>query len=338
MKRLVTTTAVLAFSLGSHQMGAQQSASVSVDDYLIPQEVPRFALVVGVENYDHLELVPNALNDLTVAANALRRAGFTTVVEEPDATASRLRTALRQLTQLVNKTERPAIVAIFFAGHGFQDAENNFIVPKDARPASLLDDSVPVANVVVNLAPRKVGVTFLFLDACRTLTPLSRAGLGSESIPARLGFSQVATFDGAVISFAPGYNQAALSKAHEGDVNSPYTEALGLHLGTENVPVASTLGRLYRHVKLRTGERQQPATLYQASIDTIRFMSLTAPSELQAEERHWRAVLETKRAQCVKEFLISFPDSRFAISALRWLAETRSPSSHRLGGDPCPQR
>ena len=337
MKGLVAASAALAFWLAGIDIRAQEPRPV--DNYLLAQDVPRFALVVGVQNYDQLDPVPNALNDLQVAANALRLAGFTTVIEEPDATAPRLQTAIDHLIQLVNKTERPAVVAIFFAGHGFQEGENNFIVPKDANPASLLDDSTPVANVVVKLAPRKVGITFVFLDACRTLSPLSRPETGTSApIPARPGFGQVASFDGAVLSFAPGYNQAALSKAHEGDLNSPYTEALGLHLNTEGAPLASALGKVYRHVKIRTGDRQQPATLTQASIDTIRFMPLSAPPEIEAEERHWRAVVASNRPECVKDFLISFPDSRFAISALRWLAETPSPSSHRLGGDPCPQR
>ncbi|MEO7409515.1 MAG: hypothetical protein ABIZ92_21140 [Vicinamibacterales bacterium] len=141
-----------------------------------------------------------------------------------------------------------------------------------------------------------------------------------------------------MLSLAPGYNQAAFSKAQERDLNSPYTEGLGLFLKVEGVPIAGTLGKLYRHVKIRTGDRQQPATLSQASIDTIRFTPLTVASELESEDQHWRAVLATNRPECVKDFLISFPDSRFAISALRWLAETPSPTSHRSGGDSCPQR
>ncbi|MEO5898454.1 MAG: hypothetical protein ABIS06_22415 [Vicinamibacterales bacterium] len=171
------------------------------------------------------------------------------------------------------------------------------------------------------------------------MTPLSRPeSAAGATLPARSVFGQVASFDGWVLSLAPGYNQAAFSKAQERDLNSPYTEGLGLFLKVEGVPIAGTLGKLYRHVKIRTGDRQQPATLSQASIDTIRFTPLTVASELESEDQHWRAVLATNRPECVKDFLISFPDSRFAISALRWLAETPSPTSHRSGGDSCPQR
>ena len=260
-----------------------------------------------------------------------------TVIEVPDATISALETGIGQLLQLADGPKRPAIIAIFFAGHGFQDGVDNFIVPKDAKLASLLRDSTAVSSVVAGLAPRKVGITFLFLDACRTLT-LSHAN-SENSAPAtvRPGFGQVASFDGAVVSFAPGFNQAALSRADERAVNSPYTEGIQLHLNTE-AAVASVLGGIYRHVKIRTNDRQQPATLTQASIDTIRFMPLTAPTERDAEERQWQAVVTSNRRECVQNFLLSFPDSRFAISALKWLAEAPSSSSHGSGGDPCPQR
>ena len=337
MTRVAVTLAALTLAAAGSTTHAQQPPSP--DNYLLAQEVPRFALVVGVQNYEHLDRVPNALNDMTTAAQAFRRAGFTTVFEEPDPTAPRLQTAIKQFTQLLDRTERPAVVAIFFAGHGFQDGDNSFIVPKDASPATLLDDSFPIANVVVTLAPRKVGITFLFIDACRTLTPLSRpASVNGAAIPARPGFGQLASFDGAVMSFAPGFNEAALSSAQQGDVNSPYTAGLGLHLSTVGLSVASALDNVYRYVRIRTGDRQHPMTLTQASTSTIRFVPLSADTDLQAEERHWRKTLEGNRAECVKDFLIAFPDSRFAISALRWLTETPGASSQQGGGASCPQR
>ena len=328
-------SAVLVVCLGAVNGRAQQP--MPHENYLVQHPVPRIALAIGVQNYNHLDLVPNALNDLAIAASALRRAGFTTVLEEPDATGPRLHAAIKQLVQLVDRTERPAVVAIFFAGHGFQDGPDNFIVPKDAKPASLIADSVPVMNVLFGLAPRKVGITYMFLDACRTFTLLSEAPDGVAP-PVRGGFSPVGGVNGTVLSFAPGFNQAALSKAHEGDINSPYSEALGLHLSTERVSVATMLSEVYTHVTIRTGDRQQPAQSVQASLATIQFVPPRSAAELDAEEHHWRAVLATNRAECVKRFQLSYPDSRFAVAALRWLAETPSPSSHQPGGEPCPQR
>ena len=307
------------------------------ENYLVPHPVPRIALAIGVQNYTHLPPVPNALNDLAVAASALRRAGFSTVLEAPDATGPLLRAAIKQLVQLVDKRERPAVVAIFFAGHGFQDGPDNFIVPMDAQPASLVDDSVPVMNVLFGLAPRKIGVTYMFLDACRTLALLPEVPAGAPP-PVRGGFSPVGGVNGSILSFAPGFGQAALSKAHEGDVNSPYSEALGLHLSTERVSVATMLSDVYKHVTIKTGDRQHPAQAVQASLATLQFVPPRSPADLDAEERHWRAVLDTGRPQCVREFQLAYPDSRFATAALRWLAETPPPSSPQPGVASCPQR
>ena len=332
MKALVVLVAACVAHAG---VRAQQSSPL--ENYLVEQPVPRIALVIGVQNYDHLDPVPNALNDLAVASSALRRAGFTTVIEEPDATGSRLRSSIKRLLQLVDRTERPAVVAIFFAGHGFQDGADNFIVPKDARPVSLVADSVPVMNVLFGLAPRKVGVTYMFLDACRTFTLLTEPAGTEAALPVRGGFSPVGSVNGTVLSFAPGFNQAALSKAQEGDINSPYSEALGLHLSREHVSVATMLSEVYTHVTIRTGDRQQPALSVQASTATIQFVPPTSAMEVEAEERHWRAVLATNRADCVKRFLISYPDSRFAVAALRWIVET-PPTSPQPGVVQCPQR
>ncbi|MEO5898453.1 MAG: caspase family protein [Vicinamibacterales bacterium] len=155
MKAVVALSGMVALWLSGNCIEAQEPRSL--DNYLVAQDVPRIALGIGVQHYDYLPPVPNALNDLTVAANALRLSGFSTVIEEPDATESRLRTAIKQLIQLVDKTERPAVVAIYFAGHGFQDGADNFIVAKDAEPASLLDHSVAVANVVSSSRRARLG-------------------------------------------------------------------------------------------------------------------------------------------------------------------------------------
>ena len=145
-----------------------QPAVRPIEDYLTAEEIPRYALAIGVEHYDYLERVPNALNDLDAAVEAFRRAGFSTILQLHDASLDAIRTSVKQLVQLVEGTERPAVVVIFFAGHGFQDREANFIVPRDAAPDDLQNGSVSVANIVVRLAPRRAGMNILFLDACRT--------------------------------------------------------------------------------------------------------------------------------------------------------------------------
>jgi hypothetical protein len=316
----------------------------AVDNYLIPSGVPRFALAVGVENYEFLERVPNALNDLDAATLALQRAGFDTVIAEANPTAARLRTAIKRLTQLGAETGRPAVIAMFFAGHGFQDGTDNFIVPRDAQPSTLLDDSIPVANIVSKLALRTAGVTFVFLDACRTLTPLAQpVNPGDRPIPSQPGFAPGANFKGAIQIFSAKWGQAAISQAHQGDVNSPYTEALQRYLNKPGDNIATTYGKVSRWVRSKTireqdNSSQEPEILSVSSIDTIRFMPLSTPAELEAEDRHWRETLAANRGECVKEFVLAFPDSRYAVAALRWLAENPSPSTHTAGGDECPER
>jgi uncharacterized caspase-like protein len=325
--------------LASARPLAQDSAALLQEPYVVPEAVPRFALAVGVQYYDYLEQVPNAINDVNVAIRALQAAGFTTIIQEPEPTQEKLRAAVKTLTQLVNDTERPAVVAIYFAGHGFQEGDSNFIVPKDAKPTSLLEDSISVANIVVKLAPRRAGLAILFLDACRTLTPLAAPGVThAQPIPSRPGFGQVATFNGAVLSFAPGFNEAALSRAHNDDTNSPYAQSLERNLTDARASLADLLAEIYAFVTVKTDDRQHPANLAQASLTTVRFMPLVEDAELRAEEGHWRATLATNRSDCVMRYKIQYPHSRYTMAALRWLAEAPTGSSINLGGDGCPKR
>jgi hypothetical protein len=328
----------IALGLSGTLLTAHQPPVRPVDDYLATSDVARYALAVGVEHYDEFPNVPNAISDLNVAVAALQRANFSTMRVVPQATAAKFRTALGELTQLVDGRKRPAIVAIFFSGHGFQDGGDNFLVPMDARRAHLLEDSIDVADVVRRFVPRDAGVSILFLDACRTFTSLTSAAPQEGLDGRRPGFGQVRNFDGAVLGMAAGYDQAALSRAFEGDTNSPFTEALLHHLNRPELSVASMFGAVYGYVKLKTQDRQQPEILVRARIDTFGFMPRSDTAAWEAEARHWRATLETNRYDCVKGFLIDYPDSRFTASALKWLAEWPPGFPTTGGGVGCPTR
>ena len=336
MRRVIAPVALAAWLMVA-PAAAQQP--LSIDDYVSGRDLPRFALAVGVQYYDFLDRVPNALNDLQSAADTLRRAGFITT-ESINPTGAELRLAIKQLIQLVNQKERPAVIAIYFAGHGFQDGAQNFLVPRDANPDAFCDSVVNVPNTVIKIAPRTAaGISFLFLDACRTLQPLSRPQSPESNCSApQPGLGQVQNFDGAVLSFAATYNQAALSEAHVHDQQSPYTEALAIHLIAEGESMASTLSAIYSHVKERTGDRQIPEQQGLASTATIRFMPLHTQTDLEAEERHWRATLASNRPECVRRFINSYPDSRFTLAARKWLIDTGAPSSSPVGGHTCPKR
>lgn len=332
---LTLSVATLVVS-GSHEARAQNLPPI--DNYVIADHVPRFALAIGVETYDHFDPVPNAENDRDAAIEAFEAADFDTVMTEPDPTLPKLQTVLRRLTQLAAQSGRPAVVAIFFAGHGFQEGTNNYIVPKDARPATLVEDSLKISNVLERLA-RSSGVTFVFLDACRTLSPLVKPERpGGVQIPLKPGFAQAGNFAGTIQIFAAKWGQAALSKAHQDDRNSPYSAALRQFLNSPSDSIGTIYSNVFTWVRSRTNPEQEPEISAVSSTATIRFMPLSNPSDLLAEERHWRAVLATSRTACVKEFLNGYPDSRYAVAAVKWLAETAAASVNSLGGEVCPKR
>src|SRR5690349_10441726 len=104
---------------------------------LAADDVGKFALVVGVEHYDNFRHVQNALNDGVAVGVALTKAGYALVRFLPDPRdADSILDAVGELLQQSDAANRPAVLTLYFAGHGFRTEYSNYIVPAAARADS----------------------------------------------------------------------------------------------------------------------------------------------------------------------------------------------------------
>ena len=125
----------------------------------------RVALVIGNATYAHVPALANPLNDAADIGAALDRLGFA-VTRLENAGYAALRRGLLEFQRAASASE---IAVVFYAGHGIEVDQRNFLVPVDARLASDQDvefEAVPL-ELVSRAVERASGLRLVILDACR---------------------------------------------------------------------------------------------------------------------------------------------------------------------------
>jgi hypothetical protein len=214
----------------------------------------RVALVVGAGAYQAVPKLANPARDARAIEAALKRVGFeTTLLIDPD------RAALLIAIGELGRRSRDAEAAVFFyAGHALEAGGTNYIVPVDARIASVKD--VPRGGVDLAMVGQQLDgqaqTVLLFLDACRDnpfamTDPASGRGIRPGS-----GLAEPnSDASGTLIAFATAPGRTAEDGAGE---NSPFTTALLRYLDTPGLEVRQMLGLVRRDVRLATEGKQIP--------------------------------------------------------------------------------
>ena len=176
----------------------------------------RIALVIGNSTYPkEIGMLKNPVNDATDFAKELENSNFE-VQLLTNATYGQMRAAMLRFKEKVDANERDKTVSLFYyAGHGLQGEDENYLVPIDAK-VEFEDDVVrycfPVQRMVLsNMERSNSRMNIVILDACRNnpFPALTRSlgvqGLG-EMRRARGSFIAYATAPGSVASDGKGRN------------------------------------------------------------------------------------------------------------------------------------
>ena len=288
---------------------ADDGANIVPTGYVAQREVPgKYALVISVEDYKHFPKVDNALNDGRVVHQALLDAGFTFVryLQNP-ATANIIIDHLKELMQQAQVETRPAIVVVFFAGHGFQTQGVNYLVPQGARSELITQDSVPVSTILKRISVDVFSIGIVFLDACRTVHTLDDTN-GATSLLPRFdpGFLAVQDDGITVISMATSAGRAAQSFGNGNPLNSPYSGALSQSVALQSVSLDDVLDRVRSLVRQDTQRRQDPVVIKRAG--TSHFFIVPGDREASEEEAVWRRVMaQHARRNCLEDYVARFP-------------------------------
>jgi uncharacterized caspase-like protein len=272
MKNLLSFRAALALSLAAALLTLAAPARAE----------KRVALVIGNNDYKHVPKLQKAVNDARTMGDTLKQLGFSVMVAE-----NQTRQAFSETLLAFDAAVGPGDTAFFFyAGHGFEIAGQNFLLPTDVPAASegqeelVRDASVLADRIIERLQNKNVRTTILVLDACRN-NPFERSG--TRALAGGGGLAPMTQLPEGVFSvFSAGPRQTALDRLSNNDnnPNSVFTRTFAKELlrpGENLVQVAQHTRRLVSEMAETVNHKQVPV-YFDQMVDDV-FLNGVAKAE-----------------------------------------------------------
>jgi hypothetical protein len=288
----------------------------------------RVALVVGNAQYAYTPTLPNPRNDAHDIAETLRQVGFEVTVGY-DLDQSKFARIIDAFAQALDGAD---VGLFFYAGHGLQINEKNYLVSTEARleSAFLVPSETIELDAVIRLMESKTSTNLIFLDACRNnplidnlrhnLAAINRAvtvGRGLARIE-RTGRDTLVAF-----SSAPG-QEAADGHGR----NSPFTASLLQHLLKPGLEVSVMLKEVTADVRRETDNAQRPQqlsdmskTFYFVKAEPATATALPASARIPPgsptdppdplDVAFWQSAAATKECESIRAYLRRFPNGYF---------------------------
>lgn len=218
----------------------------------------RVALVVGNSAYSHATTLRNPGNDATDIAAELKKLGFE-VLLGVDLDQQNFARTIEQFARSLDEAD---VGLFFYAGHGLQMNDKNYLVSTNAKLENefMLSSETIELDSIVRLMESKAPINIVFLDACRNnpLTENLRRSLTSLKRSAQLGRGLArmeASGRDTLVAFAAAPGQEAADGA---DRNSPFTASLLRHIPKPGVEVSVMLKDVAADVRRETRNSQRP--------------------------------------------------------------------------------
>ena len=218
---------------------AQQAAETAVPK--------RVALVIGNSNYES-EPLENPANDAELVARSLRSIGFT-VTMRLNRTKFEMESDIDAVTADLRSGDA---VFIYFAGHGLQLKNTNYLVPIDAvvtREFHVAQRCVEAEYLIAAMEDSGASLRVVVLDACRnnpfrSFTRSSKKGLAAVEAP-----------EGTIIAYSTSPGSVALDGSGK---NSPFAKHMAETIDGEypyGLEIANMFAKVARAVRKETGQR-----------------------------------------------------------------------------------
>lgn len=246
----------------------------------------RVALVIGNNDYKFVPKLQKAVNDARTMADTLKQLGFTVMVAE-----NQNRSAFSQSLLAFDKAVGKGDTAFFFyAGHGFEIAGQNFLLPTDVPAATegqeelVRDASIMADRVIERLQNKGVRTAILVFDACRN-NPFERQG--TRAVAGGGGLAPMTQLPEGVFSiFSAGPRQTALDRLSNNDENpnSVFTRTFAKELVQPGVNLVQVAQRTRRAVSelAETVRHKQFPVFFDQMLDDV-YLGGTAAARPQPE-------------------------------------------------------
>jgi hypothetical protein len=246
----------------------------------------RVALVIGNNDYKNVPKLQKAVNDARTMGDTLKQLGFSVMVAENQNRQQFSQTLLA----FDNAVEAGDTAFFFYAGHGFEIAGQNFLLPTDVPAATegqeelVRDASILADRIIERLQNKKARTSILVFDACRN-NPFERAG--TRAVAGGGGLAPMTQLPEGVFSvFSAGPRQTALDRLSNNDTNpnSVFTRTFSKELlqpGENLVQVAQRTRRTVSEMAETVNHKQIPV-YFDQMVDDV-FLNGAAKGQAEAK-------------------------------------------------------
>ncbi|CAF1341158.1 unnamed protein product [Adineta steineri] len=234
----------------------------------------KLALVIGISNYEKATDLPNAINDAEAISSALKSIGFVLHKGGPklNPTYEEMRLALVAFECSIKTGD---MVLFYYAGHGTQWEDQNYLIPSDNFKEEIKSDVMEKVelsgsdlrkcainaqdflNVINDQDPF---VTMFFLDCCRTYhlrDSKPQQNSRGEQINHSQGLKSMPVKVGSLIAFACAPGTVADDGEAE-ETNGLFTKHLLKHIITPNDDIRMVLSDVTNGVIQESKSQQIP--------------------------------------------------------------------------------
>ena len=297
------------------------------------QQDYRVALVVGNSKYKVGGTLKNPVEDAAGMQVALHRLNFDLIVGQ-DLTLDQFKEKVREFTKRMKGAD---VALLFYAGHGVQFREQNYLLPTDVELKSEEDITGKTMrlNAILEDMGRYARVSVIFLDACRDSPQLRGVSRGPATGSLLEYMRGLATITASPADRFVGFAAAPGTVAEDGrGKNSPFTTALLRHISTPNLEIGAMFTAVRRDVIKITARRQQPESLN--ALQQPLYLRLDNPGgpppvdpdpptddgappsiSLSADAEFWMGIKDTSDPKNFEDYLQLFPKGRFVPLAKR---------------------
>ena len=215
----------------------------------------RLALVIGNDSYSSLPSLNNAVNDSKAMSDALRQVNFE-VYYYKNLSKRQMEEALNNFSKKLSKDD---VGMFYFAGHGIQADNRNFLIPVGEnvkKPSDVQFEGVDVDRVMASLKDSRNFLNIVVLDACRNSLD-TRGGMNR-------GLTVTDAPQGSIVAFATSPGKTA----SDGDSgNSPFTKNLIRVMQRKGLKIEDVFKEVRVAVSRETNGEQVPQELSQLVSD-----------------------------------------------------------------------
>ena len=272
---------------------------------LFSQEEKRLALVIGNANYDKGEL-KNPVNDARLIASTLDSLDFDVILKE---NLENRTDFIRSIREFGNKRSEYDVAFVYYAGHGIQVDDENFLLPTKEEFSSeedVLDFGVSVQNIMRYLRAQTNEVNILILDACRD-NPFESNWDTTRSLKGG-GLAKIPPPTGSLIAFSTDSGQTAPDG--DGD-NSVYTISLAKNMLLEDTSIDQVFRNVRSEVLAESNGEQRPVEATQLTGQTFYLKKLSKIFLINKINKNLIENNIERAFSLSNELILRFPDDAY---------------------------